>query len=188
MSRSSPTRSRARSGSVRPAEDAGALPEPRAWRRPADARGGPTPRVWIDGAEGSPTCTGTLRRRAHPRAGDRDLGRKRRAADARDGGGARLERPCAGTAGFRAAIRSGSRRRDRAPAGFDDARGGDRLEPALRGGERSGVGTDGRATYTGILRERLAAFSPELAGFHVGNLDEVSGAMNALRARLERAG
>ena len=44
----------------------------------------------------------------------------------------------------------------------------------------------GRATYTGTLRERLAAFSPDLAaGFHVGNLDDVSRATNALRAKLE---
>jgi hypothetical protein len=48
------------------------------------------------------------------------------------------------------------------------------------------LSSDGHATYTGILRDRLAAFSPELAaGFHVGNLDDVSHAMNALRARLE---
>ena len=52
----------------------------------------------------------------------------------------------------------------------------------------SRVAADGRARYTGILRERLAAFSPALAGgFHVRDLDEVSGAMNDLRSRLERS-
>ena len=46
----------------------------------------------------SPTSTGTLPTSAHPRARDRDLGRERRAADARDGGGTRLERHVPGTA------------------------------------------------------------------------------------------
>ena len=36
------------------------------------------------------------------------------------------------------------------------------------------VGADRRATYTGILRERLAALSPDLAaGFHVGDIEDV---------------
>jgi hypothetical protein len=49
------------------------------------------------------------------------------------------------------------------------------------------VGSDGRATYTGTLRERLAALSPGLAGgFHVGDIDNVYRDMNDLRSRLER--
>ena len=48
------------------------------------------------------------------------------------------------------------------------------------------IGTDGRATYTGILRERLAAHSRDLAaGFHVDDIEAVYGEMNALRTRLE---
>jgi len=49
------------------------------------------------------------------------------------------------------------------------------------------VGSDGRARYTGALRERLAALSPTLAeGFAVHDIEAVHEAMNALRLRLER--
>jgi hypothetical protein len=49
------------------------------------------------------------------------------------------------------------------------------------------VGSDGRATYTGSLRERLAALSPDLAGgFHVSDIGNVYRDMNDLRSRLER--
>jgi hypothetical protein len=54
--------------------------------------------------------------------------------------------------------------------------------------EESGlvVGPDGRADYTGVLRERLAAVSPEIAGgFHVRDLVDVSRAMSDLRSRLQ---
>jgi hypothetical protein len=55
--------------------------------------------------------------------------------------------------------------------------------------EESGliVTLDGRATYTGILRERLDAFSPGLAGgFHVRDIADACRQMNDLRSRLER--
>ena len=55
--------------------------------------------------------------------------------------------------------------------------------------EESGlvVESDGRARYTGALRERLAALSPSLAeGFAVHDIDQVYEEMNALRLRLER--
>jgi len=58
----------------------------------------------------------------------------------------------------------------------------------LRYEEESGlvVGLDGRATYTGLLRERLAALSPEIAsGFQVRDIAEASRAMNDLRSRLQ---
>ena len=54
--------------------------------------------------------------------------------------------------------------------------------------ENSGlvVRSDGRARYTGVLRERLAALSPTIApGFHVRELEEASRAMNDLRSRLQ---
>jgi len=48
------------------------------------------------------------------------------------------------------------------------------------------VGPDGHATYTGVLRERLAALSPAIAGgFHVRDLGDASRAMNDLRSRLQ---
>jgi hypothetical protein len=47
------------------------------------------------------------------------------------------------------------------------------------------IGADGTARYTGVLYERLRASSPELAaGFHVRDLEEVHKAMEELRARL----
>jgi hypothetical protein len=54
--------------------------------------------------------------------------------------------------------------------------------------EESGliVGSDGHATYTGVLRERLAALSLTIAdGFHVRDLADASRAMNDLRSRLQ---
>jgi len=48
------------------------------------------------------------------------------------------------------------------------------------------VAPDGRATYTGILRERLAAFSPDIAaGFQVGDIADACRAMSDLRSRLQ---
>lgn len=48
------------------------------------------------------------------------------------------------------------------------------------------VSPDGRATYTGVLRERLAAFSPAIAdGFHVCDIAEACRAMSDLRSRLQ---
>ena len=55
--------------------------------------------------------------------------------------------------------------------------------------EESGlvIESDGRARYTGALRDRLATLSPTLAeGFAVRDLEAVHEAMNALRLRLER--
>lgn len=50
------------------------------------------------------------------------------------------------------------------------------------------VTPDGRAHYTGILRERLEALSPELGGgFHVRDIIDVYRDMNDLRSRLERS-
>jgi hypothetical protein len=52
--------------------------------------------------------------------------------------------------------------------------------------ERNGlIVDDGRARYTGVLCDRLAAYSPSLAaGFDVGDLDAVFGEMARLRDRL----
>ena len=48
------------------------------------------------------------------------------------------------------------------------------------------VGSNGYATYTGVLRERLAALSLTIAdGFHVRDLGDASRAMNDLRSRLQ---
>lgn len=49
------------------------------------------------------------------------------------------------------------------------------------------VDADGHARYTGVLAERLAALSPELAkGFHVRELESAHAAMSDLRDRLLR--
>ena len=80
--------------------------------------------------------------------------------------------------GAGASSRSTCRRRSRAEA----IRWNARFE------EESGlvVESDGRARYTGVLRDRLAALSPTLAeGFSVRDIEAVHEAMNALRLRLE---
>jgi hypothetical protein len=54
--------------------------------------------------------------------------------------------------------------------------------------EESGlvVTADGEASYTGVLRERLAALSPVIAsGFHVRDIADAHRAMNDLRSRLQ---
>jgi hypothetical protein len=54
--------------------------------------------------------------------------------------------------------------------------------------EESGlvVGPDGRATYTGVLQERLAALTPEIAGgFHVRDIADACRQMSDLRSRLQ---
>jgi hypothetical protein len=54
--------------------------------------------------------------------------------------------------------------------------------------EESGlvVGADGRATYTGVLRGRLAVFSADIAnGFDVRHLSDACRAMTDLRSRLQ---
>jgi hypothetical protein len=49
------------------------------------------------------------------------------------------------------------------------------------------IDPDGHATYTGVLRDRLAAHSRDLAaGFHVGEIETAFREMSALRTRLER--
>lgn len=51
------------------------------------------------------------------------------------------------------------------------------------------VGEDGRARYTGHLRERLAQHSPALAeGFDVADLEEVHRSMQELRTKLQQQG
>src|SRR5947209_13872448 len=48
------------------------------------------------------------------------------------------------------------------------------------------VSPGGHATYTGLLRERLAAFSPAIAnGFHVCEIADACRAMTDLRSRLQ---
>ncbi len=51
------------------------------------------------------------------------------------------------------------------------------------------VGPDRRARYTGVLRERLAQHSPALAeGFDVADLEEVHRSMQELRTKLQQQG
>ena len=48
------------------------------------------------------------------------------------------------------------------------------------------VSPKGDVVYTGVLRERLAAFSPTIAnGFHVRDIGEACRAMGDLRSRLQ---
>ena len=155
----------------RTAEGAGALSEPRAWRRAAETRGGPLGARLDRRRGGRRRLSALCRCPADPRARDRDLGRERRAADARHGAAdATGAGTCPGRAACPAAIRSGSQAGEidlDLPAALTR---GEAIAWNLRYEQESGlvVGPDGRATYTGILRERLAAFSPDLAaGFHV---------------------
>ena len=158
------------------------------FRRPAETRSGPAPRVFIDGAEVADVYRRfadvvLTREPAIEISGASGVPLMLAMANGRDWSG-HVPGPRGLPGGYPVRLTAGEIVLDLPPSLTRDAA----IAWNLRYEQESGlvVGPDGRATYTGTLRERLAAFSPDLAaGFHVGNLDDVSRATNALRAKLE---
>ena len=158
------------------------------WRRPAETRGGPSARAWIDSEEVADVY--------------------RRFADVQLTREPAIE--ISGASGVPLMLAM-THRRDwighvpgprGLPGGYPVRLKADQIDldlPAsltrseaiawnLRYEQECGlvVGPDGRAAYTGRLHERIASFSPDLAaGFHVRDIEEVYRAMHTLRARLE---
>jgi len=158
------------------------------FRRPAETRGGPAPRVFIDGEEVADVYRRfadvvLTREPAIEISGASGVPLMLAMATGRDWSG-HVPGPHGLPGGYPVRLAAGGLALD-LPASLTRE---EAVAWNLRYEQESGlvVGADGRATYTGILRERLATFSQDLAaGFHVGNLDDVSRAMNALRAKLE---
>jgi len=159
-----------------------------AWRMPPAIRSGRSARVWIDGEEVADVYArfGSVRLTREPAieiSGPSGVPLMLAMAAGRDWSG-HVPGPCGLPGGYPVRLAAGALALD-LPASLTREQA---IAWNLRYEQESGlvVGADGRATYTGILRERLATFSQDLAaGFHVGNLDDVSRAMNALRAKLE---
>ena len=159
------------------------------WRRAAETRGGPSARVWVDGEE----VADVYRRFAEVQlsrepaieiSGASGVSLMLAMARGCDWRG-HVPGPCGLPGGYPVRLAAGEISLD-LPASLTRS---EAIAWNLRYEQDSGlvVGPDGRATYTGILRERLATLSADLAGgFHVSDIEDVYRTMNALRARLER--
>jgi hypothetical protein len=158
------------------------------WRRAAETRGGPSARVWIDGEE-----VGDVYRRfagvqltrepAIEISGASGVPLMLAMAHGREWIG-HVPGPRGLPGGYPVRLKTGDIDLD-LPAALTRS---EAIAWNLRYEQECGlvVGPDGRAAYTGRLRERIASFSPDLAaGFHVRDIDEVYRAMHTLRARLE---
>jgi hypothetical protein len=159
------------------------------WRRPPEVRGGPAPRVFIDDAEVADVFARFRTARLTPEPA--------------------IEISGASGVPLILALASGADWRGHAPGpnglpgGYPVTIAGGAVDLDLPGPisreeaiawnshfeEANGLVVDrnGRARYTGILRELLNRHSPSLAeGFIVADLEDVYRAMEALRARLQR--
>jgi hypothetical protein len=159
-----------------------------AWRRPAAERHGPNARAWIDGAEIADVFARfagvrLTREPAIEISGASGVPLMLALAHGGDWTG-HVPGPHGLPGGYPVALSAGALALDLPPsitraeairwnAGFE---------------EESGlvIESDGRARYTGPLRDRLAALSPTLTeGFAVHDIEAVHAEMNALRLRLE---
>jgi hypothetical protein len=158
------------------------------WRRAAATRGGRSARAWIDGDEVADVYhrfadVQLTREPAIEISGASGVPLMLAMAYGRDWDG-HVPGPRGLPGGYPVRLAAGELDLDLPPS----LTRGEAIAWNLRYEEESGlvIGADGRATYTGILRERLAAVSPDLAdGFHVGEIEDVYREMNALRTRLE---
>jgi hypothetical protein len=159
------------------------------WRRPAETRTGRSARVWIDDQEVADVYArfaGVLltREPAIEISGASGVPLMLALAQGRDWSG-HVPGPHGLPGGYPVRLRGGVLDLD-LPSGL--ARN-EAIAWNLSYEEESGlvVLANGRAGYTGILRERLRALSPTLAdGFHVRDIADVYRDMNDLRSRLER--
>lgn len=161
-----------------------------AFRRPVEAREGPFPRVWIGEAEVTDVAARfrAVRLTAEP------------AIEISGASGVPLMLAMAAGREWRGHVPGPNGLPGGYPVRFRD----DRITPDLpaslslseaiawnRGFEEIKgllIEPDGSVRYRGVLHERLAAISPELAGgFHVSEFDAVCAAMQDLRRRLQAA-
>jgi hypothetical protein len=158
-----------------------------AWRRPAEERGGPNARVWLDDGEVSDLFTEFRSVQLTPEP----------VIDVSGAAAAPLLLALAHRHDWRGHVPGP----DGLPGGYPVQAQGGRLSLDLPSGltreaatrwnraheETSGLVVDGTGavSYTGRLHEELAAVSPDLArGFNVRDLETVFGSMQALRERL----
>lgn len=160
------------------------------WRQPAEARTEPSARVWIDDEEvadvyGRFAGVQLTREPAIEISGASGVPLMRAMARGGDWVG-HVPGPHGLPGGYPVRLRDGVLDLD-LPSALTRA---EAMAWNLRYEEARGlvVSSDGRATYTGVLRERLAAHSPALAGgFHVHDIAAVYRDMHDLRSRLERS-
>jgi hypothetical protein len=158
------------------------------WRRPAAARGGPSPRVWLDETEVGDVYDRFrgVRLTAEPAveiSGASGVPLMQAMAAGDDWVG-HVPGPRGLPGGYPVAFRGGSLELD-LPPGID-ANAAVAWNAQFEHQSGLVVGADGRARYTGTLHERLRQESPELAaGFAVGDVEVAYAEMAALRARLQ---
>lgn len=161
-----------------------------AWRQPAATRSGRAARVWIDDKEVADVYAQfarvqLTREPAIEISGASGVPLMQAIASRRDWSG-HVPGPHGLPGGYPVRLRDGVLELD-LPSGLtrDEA-----IAWNVSYEQESGlvITPDGKATYTGRLRELLAVHSPALAaGFHVRDLREVSRQMGDLRSRLERS-
>jgi hypothetical protein len=162
-----------------------------AWRRPAEARSGPAPRVWIDNEEIGDVF-GTFRDvKLTPEpvidiSGASGVPMILALAENRLWTG-HAPGPDGLPGGYPVQLAGGALSLNLPPSVSRE----DAVAWNARFEEENGlvVGADRRARYTGVLRERLAQHSPTLAeGFDVADIEEVHRSMQELRAKLQQQG
>jgi NADP-dependent 3-hydroxy acid dehydrogenase YdfG len=162
-----------------------------AWRRPAETRSGPQPRVWIDDEEIADVF-GTFRDvKLTPEpvidiSGASGVPMILALAEGRLWAG-HVPGPYGLPGGYPVQLTDGALSLN-LPSSISRA---EAVAWNARFEEENGliVGADRRARYTGVLRERLAQHSPALAeGFDVADLEEVHRSMQELRTRLQQPG
>lgn len=158
------------------------------WRRPSAGRSGPTPRVWIDGAEISDIFERFASVQLTPEpvidiSGASGVPLMLALAHGRDWRG-HVPGPDGLPGGYPVALKSGRLGLDLPPGlGREEA-----IQWNVRHEEVNGMVVEptGRVRYTGRLHDGLNAASPALAaGFHVRDLEAVHVEMQALRTRLQ---
>jgi hypothetical protein len=159
------------------------------WRRAAETRDGRAPRVWIDGAELADVyrrfASVQLTREPAVEISGASGVPLMLAMAAKHSWSGHLPGPNGLPGGYPARFAAGAIDLDLPPP----LTRAEAIAWNLRHEQESGlaVGADGRATYTGRLRDLIATFSADLAaGFDVRDIEQVSREMSALRARLER--
>jgi hypothetical protein len=158
------------------------------WRQPPDTRAGRSARAWIDGEEVADVYArfASVRLTREPAieiSGPSGVPLMLAMAAGKDWRG-HMPGPNGLPGGYPVMFSGGQLDLD-LPAGLSR---GEAIAWNLSYEEASGlvVGLDGRASYTGVLRERLGTLSPAIAGgFHVRDLADAYRAMSDLRSRLQ---